>query len=179
MDKNKVYRGKRANKYVKNHTQEMCDFYYDNINSGVKGYDFLDMQIYPNIKVQGNRYYKRHILRRKKRHGAYCFNYMESINEQISKSYELDLKKYVLMYQGKYVLLSGTTSHLNSLRDEARFICVDDISELSQLDFYDKVSATQMLNLYNWRKLNEKNKYISSKELSIVDIDNLEIKEEK
>lgn len=169
MDKNKIYRGKRANKYVKNHTQEMCDFFYDNINSGVKGYDFLDMQIYPNIKVQGNRYYKRHILRRKKRHGAYCFNYMESINEQISKSYELNLKKYVLMYQGKYVLLSGTTSHLNSLRDEARFICVDDISELSQLDFYDKVSATQMINFYKWKKSDEK-KYISSKELIMVDI---------
>ena len=179
MDKNKVYRGKRANKYVKNHTQEMCDFFYENINSGVKGYDFLDMQIYPNIKVQGNRYYKKHIARRKRRFGAYCFNYMESINEQIGKSYEPDLKKYVLVYQGKYVLVTGTTSHLNSSkRDEARFICVDNISELAELDFYDRASATQMINIYNWKQLDGK-KYISNKELSIVDVDSLKIKEEK
>lgn len=170
MDKNKVYRGKRANKYVKNHTQEMCDFFYDNINSGVKGYDFLDMQIYPNIKVQGNRYYKKHIARRKRRYGAYCFNYMESINEQISKSYEVDSKKYVIMYQGKFVWVTGTTSYLNSSkRDEARFICVDDISELGELDFYDRTSATQMLNIHSWKKLDEK-KYVSSKKLIIVEV---------
>lgn len=100
----------------------------------------------------------------------YCFNYMESINEQISKSYEVDSKKYVIMYQGKFVWVTGTTSYSNSSkRDEARFICVDDISELGELDFYDRASATQMLNIHSWKKSDEK-KYVSSKELIIVEV---------
>lgn len=87
MDKNKIYKGKKASRYIKNHTQEMVNVFYDNICKEVKGYDFLVTKYYPNIKIQGNKYYKKHINRRNNKYVITCFDYTKSINKQLNAKY--------------------------------------------------------------------------------------------